>query len=193
MAALAASQDWTRRTSGAAPARARAARDAAHRHRSSFAGARPVRASRRRSSARSPTRRCPSQTVGRAISQRRATSSRSATRSWPAPWRRTTSPPTGRRRRDPRRRLLPPSAVSLKAAASRAASLGSPDQAATYFLAAVEVTDDPAEAADLLEQAGVPRGRPVTRVGRGPPSWRSIGGRKLGDRVGVARAWGSSA
>ena len=35
-------------------------------------------------------------------------------------------------------------------AASRAAALGSPDQAASYFLAAVDVTDDPAEAADLL-------------------------------------------
>ena len=81
--------------------------------------------------------------------------------------------------------------ISLKAAASRAASLGSPEQAATYFLQAVEVTDDPAEAADLLEQAGVTQRTAGHRESaedhlRGVIDRR----RKLGDQVGVARATG---
>ena len=81
--------------------------------------------------------------------------------------------------------------ISLKAAASRAASLGSPEQAATYFLQAVEVTDDPAEAADLLEQAGVTQRAAGHRESaedhlRGAIDRR----RELGDQVGVARATG---
>jgi class 3 adenylate cyclase/tetratricopeptide (TPR) repeat protein len=81
--------------------------------------------------------------------------------------------------------------VSLKAAASRAAALGSPDQAANYFLAAVDVTDDPAEAADLLEQAGLA----ARMAGHYEAADAHLSAaierqRALGDRIGVARAVG---
>jgi tetratricopeptide (TPR) repeat protein len=81
--------------------------------------------------------------------------------------------------------------VSLKAAASRAASLGSPEQAAVHFLQAVEVTEDPAEAADLLEQAGVTE-RAAGRHENSQTHLRAAMDRRreLGDRIGVARAIG---
>jgi tetratricopeptide (TPR) repeat protein len=81
--------------------------------------------------------------------------------------------------------------ISLKAAATRAAALGSPDQAATYFLAAVDVTDDPAEAADLLEQAGL-AARSAGRHQAAEAHLRAAmeRHRQLGDRVGTARAVG---
>jgi class 3 adenylate cyclase/tetratricopeptide (TPR) repeat protein len=44
--------------------------------------------------------------------------------------------------------------IALKAAAERAASLGSHDQAGSFLEQALEVSDDPAEQAELLERAG---------------------------------------
>ena len=44
--------------------------------------------------------------------------------------------------------------IALRAAASRASSLGSHDQAVRFLVEAIEVTDDPAEIAELLERAG---------------------------------------
>ncbi len=44
--------------------------------------------------------------------------------------------------------------IALRAAAGRAAALGSHDQATTFLLEAVEVTSDRAEIGDLLERAG---------------------------------------
>ena len=44
--------------------------------------------------------------------------------------------------------------ISLKAAAERAAALGSPDQAVVFLRQALTVTSDAAEEADLLERAG---------------------------------------
>jgi class 3 adenylate cyclase/tetratricopeptide (TPR) repeat protein len=44
--------------------------------------------------------------------------------------------------------------IALKAAAARAASLGSHEQAAGYLVEALEVTTEPAEATELLERAG---------------------------------------
>ena len=44
--------------------------------------------------------------------------------------------------------------ISLRAAASRASSLGSHDQAMRFLVEAIEVTEDPAEIAELLERAG---------------------------------------
>jgi class 3 adenylate cyclase/tetratricopeptide (TPR) repeat protein len=81
--------------------------------------------------------------------------------------------------------------VSLKAAASRAASLGSPEQAAIHFAQAVEVTDDPAEAADLLEQAGVTE-RAAGRYDAAEKHLRAAieRWRELGDPVDIARATG---
>jgi len=81
--------------------------------------------------------------------------------------------------------------VALKAAASRASSLGSHEQAVTYLLEAMEVADDPAEAADLLERAG----RGASEAGRSEVAETHLREaidrrRELGDREGQARAWG---
>ena len=45
--------------------------------------------------------------------------------------------------------------LALRGAAERAAALGSHDQASVFFLEALEVSSDPADRADLLEQAGL--------------------------------------
>ena len=52
--------------------------------------------------------------------------------------------------------------IALKAAAERAAALGSPDQAVVFLRQALTVTTDPAEEADLLERAG----RSASEAGR---------------------------
>jgi class 3 adenylate cyclase/tetratricopeptide (TPR) repeat protein len=49
--------------------------------------------------------------------------------------------------------------IALKAAAARAASLGSHEQAADYLTEALEVTSDAAEATELLERAGAAMGQ----------------------------------
>jgi class 3 adenylate cyclase/tetratricopeptide (TPR) repeat protein len=81
--------------------------------------------------------------------------------------------------------------IALKAAAARAAALGSPEQAASHYLAAVDVTDDPAEAADLLEQAGV-AARIAGRHEAADAHLRAAveQQRALGNQVGLARAIG---
>ena len=81
--------------------------------------------------------------------------------------------------------------ISLKAAATRAAALGSPEQAAVYYAQAVEVTDDVPEAADLLEQAGVNE-RVAGHYESSEKHLRTAieRWRQLGDQAGIARATG---
>jgi class 3 adenylate cyclase/tetratricopeptide (TPR) repeat protein len=79
--------------------------------------------------------------------------------------------------------------IALRAAASRAATLGSHDQAITFLVEAVEVTDDPAEIAELLERAGE-AAIAAARTDRAETLLRdSIARREaLGDRRGAARS-----
>ena len=56
--------------------------------------------------------------------------------------------------------------IALRAAASRASSLGSHDQAVRFLVEAIEVTDDPAEIAELLERAERPRSTAAVGPGR---------------------------
>jgi tetratricopeptide (TPR) repeat protein len=79
--------------------------------------------------------------------------------------------------------------IALRAAATRATSLGSHDQATTFLLEAIEVTEDESEIADLLERAG----EASTLSGQGEraePLLRDAIARReqLGDRSGAARA-----
>ena len=79
--------------------------------------------------------------------------------------------------------------IALRAAGERAAALGGPGQALTFFEQALTVTSDPAETADLLEQAG----EVATTAGHYEISEvhlrRAIGSRReLGDRRAIARA-----
>jgi tetratricopeptide (TPR) repeat protein len=79
--------------------------------------------------------------------------------------------------------------IALRAAAGRASALGSLDQATTFLLEAIEVTEDPAEIADLLERAGeasINSGQ----VERAMSILRDAIQRReqLGDRSGAARA-----
>jgi class 3 adenylate cyclase/tetratricopeptide (TPR) repeat protein len=81
--------------------------------------------------------------------------------------------------------------IALKAAAARSASLGSNEQASSYLLEAIEVTDDPSEVADLLERAGVAAGQ----AGRSEAADTHLRDaierrRELSDREGAARAIG---
>ena len=81
--------------------------------------------------------------------------------------------------------------LALRGAADRAAALGSHDQAAGFFLEALEVTSDPAERAELLERAGVASdqashsGAAETHLRAAIDAWRA-----LGDRRRVAQATG---
>ena len=126
--------------------------------------------SSRRSSARSPTAPCPGATVGRATLLRPGSSNRSARTSWPGRLRRTISRRIARRRTIPtagpwRRRRRSPSGPPRLVPSS----LGSHDQAVRFLVEAIEVTDDPAEIAELLERAGErrrPRRRRRTRRNR---------------------------
>ena len=79
--------------------------------------------------------------------------------------------------------------ISLRAAAARASALGSNDQATNYLVEAIDVTEDPAEIADLLERAGS-ASLLGGRYERGEPLLRDAIGRfeALGDRSGAARA-----
>jgi tetratricopeptide (TPR) repeat protein len=79
--------------------------------------------------------------------------------------------------------------IALRAAATRAGSLGSHDQATTFLLEAVEVTSDPAEIADLLERAGE-ASILAGQFERADPLLRDAIERRdqLGDRSGAARA-----
>jgi class 3 adenylate cyclase/tetratricopeptide (TPR) repeat protein len=79
--------------------------------------------------------------------------------------------------------------IALRAAASRAATLGSHDQAITFLVEAVEVTDDPVEIAELLERAGE-AAIAAARTDRAETLLRdSIARREaLGDRGGAARS-----
>ena len=81
--------------------------------------------------------------------------------------------------------------IALRAAAERARALGSQMQAAEYFKEAIEVTDDPAEIADLLERAG----GAASAAGRLEIAEAYLRDaidrrRELGDRAGTARAMG---
>ena len=79
--------------------------------------------------------------------------------------------------------------IALRAAASRASSLGSHDQAVRFLVEAIEVTDDPAEIAELLERAGeaAVHGGDMDQA---EPLLRDAIARReeLGDRSGAARA-----
>ena len=79
--------------------------------------------------------------------------------------------------------------IALRAAASRAGSLGSHDQAVRFLVEAIEVTDDPAEIADLLERAGEAAVHGAD-MDRAESLLRDAIGRReeLGDRSGAARA-----
>ena len=79
--------------------------------------------------------------------------------------------------------------IALRAAATRASSLGSNDQAVVFLTEAIEVTDDPTEVADLMEQAGV-AAMHAGRIEFAEPTLRDLIERRLalGDRPGAARA-----
>ena len=81
--------------------------------------------------------------------------------------------------------------LALRGAAERAATLGSNDQAATFFLEALEVTTEPADRAGLLESAGVAADY-ASRSGEAEEHLRAAiqAWRQLGDRLGAARATG---
>ena len=111
-------------------------------------------ASSSRSSARSPTARSPVATGGHATLPPRATSSRSATRSWPACWPATTSPRSRRRHPGEEADAVAAQArLALRGAADRAAALGAHDQAIAFAQQALKVTTDPREQAELLLQS----------------------------------------
>ena len=79
--------------------------------------------------------------------------------------------------------------IALRAAASRASSLGSHDQAMRFLVEAIEVTDDPAEIADLLERAGEAAVHGADMDQAETLLRDAIGRREeLGDRSGAARA-----
>ncbi|HLX35836.1 MAG TPA: adenylate/guanylate cyclase domain-containing protein [Candidatus Limnocylindrales bacterium] len=81
--------------------------------------------------------------------------------------------------------------IALKAAAARAASLGSYEQAASYLVEAIEVTSDHAEAADLLERAGAAFGQAAEIDAAETHLRRAIAQRReSGDNLGAARAIG---
>jgi len=79
--------------------------------------------------------------------------------------------------------------IALRAAAERAASLGSNDQATSFYEHALAVATDPAETAELLERAG----EVASAAGRHDAAARHLRGaieayRELGDRPSTARA-----
>ena len=78
--------------------------------------------------------------------------------------------------------------IALRAAAVRAAALGSHAQAMGFLLEAMEVTEDPAEIADLLERAGQ-AAIYSSRLEQAEPLLRDAIRRReaLGDRSGAAR------
>jgi class 3 adenylate cyclase/tetratricopeptide (TPR) repeat protein len=81
--------------------------------------------------------------------------------------------------------------IALKAAAARSASLGSHEQAATYLVEALEVTADPAEAAELLERAGAAFSQAAHLEAAETHLRGAIERRlQLGDRSSAARAMG---
>src|SRR6185436_8736083 len=79
--------------------------------------------------------------------------------------------------------------IALRAAASRASSLGSHDQAVRFLVEAIEVTDDPAEIAELLERAGEAAAHGAD-IEQAETLLRDAIARReeLGDRSGAARA-----
>ncbi|HXI46763.1 MAG TPA: adenylate/guanylate cyclase domain-containing protein, partial [Candidatus Acidoferrales bacterium] len=78
--------------------------------------------------------------------------------------------------------------IALKGAAARASSLGSHEQAADYLVEAIEVTSDPAEAAELLERAGTAFGQAAQVEAADTHLRRAVAQRReLGDRAGAAR------
>ena len=81
--------------------------------------------------------------------------------------------------------------IALRAAAERSRALGSHQQAADYYMEAIEVTEDAAEIADLLERAG----GAASAAGRLEIAETRLRDaidkrRELGDRAGTARALG---
>jgi class 3 adenylate cyclase/tetratricopeptide (TPR) repeat protein len=81
--------------------------------------------------------------------------------------------------------------IALRAAAARSASLGSHEQAATYYVEAIEVTSDPAEAAELLERAGSAFSQAANVDAAELHLRRALDRhREVGDRPAAARALG---
>ena len=79
--------------------------------------------------------------------------------------------------------------IALRAAASRASSLGSHDQAMRFLVEAIEVTDDPVEVAELLERAGEAAAHSGTMEQAETMLRDAIARREeMGDRPGAARA-----
>ncbi|HEX5239763.1 MAG TPA: adenylate/guanylate cyclase domain-containing protein, partial [Candidatus Limnocylindrales bacterium] len=79
--------------------------------------------------------------------------------------------------------------IALRAAAVRAASLGSHEQAAAYLLEAIDVTSDPVEVAELLERAGAAFGQAAQVEAAEMHLRRAVEQRRqLDDRPGTARA-----
>ena len=79
--------------------------------------------------------------------------------------------------------------IALRAAAARASALGSHDQAMTFLIEAIEVTEDPTEIAELLERAGEAANLGGSFEQAKPLLRDAIERREaLGDRSGAARA-----
>ena len=155
-------------------------------------GAGPVRASSRRSSARSPTARWPGATARPGTWPPPATSSRSARTSWRARWPATTSPPTSAPAEARRRTRWPARPGSrCAAAADRAAALGSPEQAVALPRAGARRRDRPGRAGGApgaARRGGRPRQplrpgrRRVPPRRRAAPRARRPRGRRAGHR-----------
>ena len=147
-------------------------------------------ASSRRSSARSPTTRCPRRIARSCTCPLRATSSRSATTRLPA---RSASHYLAAHANAAEGAeadaLAGQARIAFKAAASRAASLGAFDQAVTFLEQALTVTSDPAERADLLELAAdASRGAGRYDERRAAVEDAVEARRKLGNRSAIAQA-----
>ena len=84
--------------------------------------------------------------------------------------------------------------IALRAAAERAAALGSSEQALAYLESALEVTTDPADEADLHQRAGAAadaradRDRAGEHYSRAIELWRGVGDRSAALRCTVAHA-----
>ncbi len=77
---------------------------------------------------------------------------------------------------------------ALKAAAARAAALGSHEQAVRFLEEALSVTDDPVDQADLLEQAGASTTAAAHHEAAGAYLVRALElHRATGDRIAIAR------
>ena len=159
--------------------------------RPAVAGARPVRL-RPGADPRGRLRHAREAAIaGRGTSPRRATSRRSATTSWPAPSRRTTSPPTKRSPTGPEADAVAAQArIALRAPPSAPPASARTIRPWRYLRQALTVTTDPAELRTSWSgpATSASAARPPRRGRRRSSGRRSTSQRQRGDRSAAARA-----